>query len=68
MVPESAAGSGLPSPHHRASTRRYSTGRSRVCDAFGVHGVGGISGALLVSVLLTSVFAAPSLGGAGIWD
>ena len=32
-------------------------------DVFGVHGVGGISGALL-----TGVFAAPSLGGAGIWD
>ena len=32
-------------------------------DVFGVHGVGGIIGALL-----TGVFAAPSLGGAGIWD
>jgi len=32
-------------------------------DVFGVHGVGGITGALL-----TGVFAAPSLGGAGIWD
>ena len=32
-------------------------------DVFGVHGVGGIAGALL-----TGVFAAPSLGGAGIWD
>ena len=32
-------------------------------DVFGVHGVGGISGALL-----TGVFAAPALGGAGIWD
>jgi Amt family ammonium transporter len=32
-------------------------------DVFGVHGVGGIVGALL-----TGVFAAPSLGGAGIWD
>jgi Amt family ammonium transporter len=32
-------------------------------DVFGVHGVGGILGALL-----TGVFAAPSLGGAGIWD
>ena len=30
---------------------------------FGVHGVGGILGAIL-----TGVFAAPSLGGAGIWD
>ncbi len=32
-------------------------------DVFGVHGVGGITGALL-----TGVFASPSLGGAGIWD
>jgi ammonium transporter, Amt family len=32
-------------------------------DVFGVHGIGGIAGALL-----TGVFAAPSLGGAGIWD
>lgn len=32
-------------------------------DVFGVHGVGGILGAIL-----TGVFAAPSLGGAGIWD
>ncbi|MFC7518477.1 ammonium transporter [Herbaspirillum sp. GCM10030257] len=32
-------------------------------DVFGVHGVGGILGALL-----TGVFAAPSLGGAGIYD
>ncbi|HWS74935.1 MAG TPA: ammonium transporter [Quisquiliibacterium sp.] len=32
-------------------------------DVFGVHGVGGIVGALL-----TAVFAAPSLGGSGIWD
>lgn len=32
-------------------------------DVFGVHGVGGIAGALL-----TGVFAAPQLGGAGIWD
>jgi ammonium transporter, Amt family len=32
-------------------------------DVFGVHGVGGILGALL-----TGVFAAPSLGGVGIWD
>jgi ammonium transporter, Amt family len=30
---------------------------------FGVHGVGGILGALL-----TGVFAAPSLGGTGVWD
>ena len=32
-------------------------------DVFGVHGVGGALGATL-----TGVFAAPSLGGAGIWD
>ncbi|MDP2135471.1 MAG: ammonia channel protein, partial [Sulfuritalea sp.] len=32
-------------------------------DVFGVHGVGGILGALL-----TGVFAAPSLGGSGVWD
>ena len=32
-------------------------------DVFGVHGVGGILGALL-----TGVFASPALGGAGIWD
>ena len=32
-------------------------------DVFGVHGVGGILGALL-----TGVFAAPSLGGVGIYD
>jgi len=32
-------------------------------DVFGVHGVCGIVGALL-----TGVFAAPSLGGSGIWD
>jgi len=32
-------------------------------DVFGVHGVGGILGAIL-----TGVFAAPSLGGQGIWD
>ena len=32
-------------------------------DVFGVHGVGGITGALL-----TGVFAAPQLGGTGLWD
>ncbi len=32
-------------------------------DVFGVHGIGGILGALL-----TGVFAAPSLGGTGVWD
>jgi Amt family ammonium transporter len=38
-------------------------GADDALDVFGVHGVGGIAGALL-----TGVFAAPSLGGAGIWD
>ena len=32
-------------------------------DVFGVHGLGGATGAIL-----TGVFAAPSLGGAGIFD
>lgn len=32
-------------------------------DVFGVHGVGGILGALL-----TGVFASPTLGGTGVWD
>jgi Amt family ammonium transporter len=32
-------------------------------DVFGVHGVGGILGALL-----TGVFASPDLGGSGVWD
>jgi len=32
-------------------------------DVFGVHAVGGISGALL-----TAVFCSPSLGGTGVWD
>ena len=32
-------------------------------DVFGVHGVGGILGAVL-----TGVFADPALGGSGIWD
>jgi Amt family ammonium transporter len=32
-------------------------------DVFGVHGVGGIVGAIL-----TGVFAAPSLGGTGVYD
>ncbi|MGA0794766.1 MAG: ammonia channel protein, partial [Quisquiliibacterium sp.] len=32
-------------------------------DVFGVHGVGGIVGAVL-----TGVFAAPSLGGTGVFD
>lgn len=32
-------------------------------DVFGVHGVGGILGAIL-----TGVFASPDLGGTGVWD
>ena len=32
-------------------------------DVFGVHGVGGATGAIL-----TGIFAAPSLGGSGIYD
>ena len=38
-------------------------GADDALDVVGVHGVGGILGALL-----TGVFAAPSLGGTGIWD
>jgi ammonium transporter, Amt family len=38
-------------------------GADDTLDVFGVHGVGGIVGALL-----TGVFAAPSLGGTGIYD
>ena len=38
-------------------------GADDALDVFGVHGLGGIVGALL-----TGVFAAPRLGGAGIWD
>jgi Amt family ammonium transporter len=38
-------------------------GADDALDVFGVHGVGGIVGALL-----TGVFAAPALGGAGLWD
>jgi len=38
-------------------------GMDDALDVFGIHGVGGILGALL-----TGVFAAPSLGGAGIFD
>ncbi|MBB5207537.1 ammonium transporter [Chiayiivirga flava] len=38
-------------------------GADDALDVFGVHGVGGIVGAVL-----TGVFAAPSLGGAGLWD
>jgi Amt family ammonium transporter len=38
-------------------------GADDALDVFGVHGIGGIMGALL-----TGVFAAPSLGGVGIYD
>ena len=38
-------------------------GADDALDVFGVHGVGGILGAIL-----TGVFAAPSLGGTGIYD
>jgi Amt family ammonium transporter len=38
-------------------------GADDALDVFGVHGIGGILGAVL-----TGVFAAPSLGGSGIWD
>jgi Amt family ammonium transporter len=38
-------------------------GADDALDVFGVHGVGGILGAIL-----TGIFAAPSLGGQGIWD
>ncbi len=38
-------------------------GADDALDVFGVHGLGGIFGALM-----TGVLAAPSLGGTGIWD
>ena len=38
-------------------------GADDALDVFGVHGIGGIVGALL-----TGVFAAPALGGSGVWD
>ena len=38
-------------------------GADDALDVFGVHGVGGIVGALR-----TGIFASPSLGGSGIWD
>ncbi|QSX79943.1 ammonium transporter [Lysobacter solisilvae] len=38
-------------------------GADDALDVFGVHGLGGIVGALL-----TGVFAAPALGGSGVWD
>ena len=43
------------------STLKTMLGADDALDVFGVHGVGGITGALL-----TGVFAAPSLGGLGI--
>ncbi|MBA2548435.1 MAG: ammonium transporter [Burkholderiaceae bacterium] len=43
------------------STLKKMLGADDALDVFGVHGVGGITGALL-----TGVFAAPSLGGLGI--
>ena len=42
---------------------KYMLGADDSLDVFGVHGVGGILGALL-----TGVFASPSLGGVGIYD
>ncbi len=38
-------------------------GADDALDVFGVHGLGGIIGALG-----TGIFAAPSLGGTGVWD
>jgi len=38
-------------------------GADDALDVFGVHGIGGITGALL-----TGIFASPSLGGTGVWD
>ena len=42
---------------------KHMIGADDSLDVFGVHGIGGILGAIL-----TGVFAAPSLGGAGIYD
>jgi ammonium transporter, Amt family len=42
---------------------KHMLGADDSLDVFGVHGVGGIVGALL-----TGVFAAPSLGGTGVFD
>ena len=50
-------------PVGRDRTEAPAAARTTALDVFGVHGVGGITGALL-----TGVFAAPSLGGSGIWD
>ncbi|MBF0620641.1 MAG: ammonium transporter [Magnetococcales bacterium] len=46
-----------------ATTLKRVMGYDDSLDAFGVHGIGGIVGAIL-----TGVFAAPSLGGAGFAD
>ncbi|MCB1966845.1 MAG: ammonium transporter [Candidatus Accumulibacter sp.] len=42
---------------------KHMLGADDSLDVFGVHGVGGILGAIL-----TGVFASPSLGGAGVYD
>ena len=42
---------------------KHMLGADDALDVFGVHGVGGIVGAIL-----TGVFAAPSLGGTGVYD
>jgi Amt family ammonium transporter len=42
---------------------KHMLGADDALDVFGVHGVGGILGAML-----TGVFAAPSLGGQGVYD
>jgi Amt family ammonium transporter len=42
---------------------KHMLGADDALDVFGVHGVGGVLGALL-----TGVFAAPSLGGQGVFD
>ena len=42
---------------------KHMLGADDALDVFGVHGVGGIFGAIL-----TGVFASPSLGGSGIYD
>ena len=44
-------------------TLKAKLGVDESLDVFGIHGVGGIIGAIL-----TGVFAAPSLGGSGIYD
>ena len=45
------------------SSKEHDEGVDDSLDVFGVHGVGGILGALL-----TGVFASPALGGTGVWD